>query len=216
MGLITGQKKQSLFDLYYINRTYSDAEPKKATIQSVKKIQQIYKDATGALKYKFYDGSYLTYSNYSEQTGKLSFDFAKVSDNSLMKPFKAYYYEIPVMPGDYAIGKNSNKDNAYIMYLDIGADSKADDKSGEALEYIDFVSKDANGIHKMDANYVTSKIGFKISDIDESTSFNFRRLGNIVYFYTADNHYKFISQALAIPEGFQIKQAGSKECNTAK
>lgn len=210
------EKKQSLFDLYYINRTYSDAEPKKATIQSVKKIQQIYKDATGALKYKFYDGSYLTYSNYSEQTGKLSFDFAKVSDNSLMKPFKAYYYEIPVMPGDYAIGKNSNKDNAYIMYLDIGADSNADDKSGEALEYIDFVSKDANGIQKMDANYVTSKIGFKISDIDESTSFNFRRLGNIVYFYTADNHYKFISQALAIPDGFQIKQAKSKDCNSAK
>ncbi len=208
--------KQSLFDLYYINRTYSDTEPKKATIQSVKKIQQIYKDATGAIKYIFYDGSCLTYSNYNEQTGKLSFDFAKVSDNSLMKPYKAYYYEIPVMPGDYAIGKNSNKDNAYIMYLDIGADSKAEDKSGEALEYIDFVSKDANGIQKMDANYVTSKIGFKISDIDESASFNFRRLGNIVYFYTVDNHYKFISQALAIPEGFQIKRATDKNCNTAQ
>lgn len=208
--------KQSLFDLYYINRIYSDTEPKKATIQSVKKIQQIYKDAAGALKYKFYDGTYLKYSNYSEQTGKLSFDFAKVSDNSLMKPYKAYYYEIPVMPGDYAIGKDTNKYNAYIMYLDIGADSKADDKSGEVLEYIDFVSKDANGIQKMDANYVTSKIGFKISDIDESASFNFRRLGNIVYFYTADSHYKFISQALAIPEGFQIKQANSKDCNSAK
>lgn len=68
----------------------------------------------------------------------------------------------------------------------------------------------------MDANYVTSKIGFKISDIDESASFSFRRLANTVYFYTADNHYKFISQALAIPDGFQIKQAKSKDCNSAK
>lgn len=210
--------KQSLFDLYYIIRNFSNTDPRMATIQSVKKINKIYKDASGALKYEFNDGSYLTNSNYSEDTGKLKFDFKKISDKAIMSPHKAYYYEIPVMPGDYAIGKgvDGQNDNAYIMYLDIGADSKADDKSGEALEYIDFVSKDANGIQKMDANYITSKIGFKISDIDESASFNFRRLGNIVYFYTADNHYKFISQALAIPEGFQIKQANSKDCNSAK
>lgn len=210
---------QTLFDLYYVDRTYTKGETIKATIESVKKIREIYRDNVGSIKYNFYDGSSLTYSNYNNETGKLVFDFNKISSKPIMTPYKAYYYEIPVMPGDYAIGKGNDykkNDNAYIMYLDIGADSKADDKSGEALEYIDFVSKDANGIHKMDANYVTSKIGFKISDIDESTSFNFRRLGNIVYFYTADNHYKFISQALAIPEGFQIKQAGSKECNTAK
>lgn len=212
-----GDRNQTLFDLFYVEREYN-IEQKKATVKNARKINQIYKDNANGIKYVFSDGSYLTYSGFSENNKKLVFDFSKVTDSNhpKMTPYKAFYYEMPVMPGDYAIGKESGLDNAYIMYLDIGADSKADDKSGEALEYIDFVSKDANGIQKMDANYVTSKIGFKISDIDESASFNFRRLGNIVYFYTVDNNYKFISQALAIPDGFQIKQAKTKDCNTAK
>lgn len=218
-GTFFTEEYQSLFDLYYIERNKTSGDNKTADINRIRKINKIEKDNAKGIKYTFSDGTFLTYSDFNSLTSKTVFDFEKVSNKAIMTQYKTYYYEIPVMPGDYAIGKgNDNKknDNAYIMYLDIGADSKVDDKSGEALEYIDFVSKDANGIQKMDANYVTSKIGFKISDIDESASFNFRRLGNIVYFYTADNHYKFISQALAIPEGFQIKQANSKDCNSAK
>lgn len=218
-GTFFTDEYQSLFDLYYIERNKTSGDKKTADINRIRKISKIEKDNAKGMKYTFSDGTFLTYSDFNSLTSKTVFDFEKVSNKAIMTQYKTYYYEIPVMPGDYAIGKGNDykkNDNAYIMYLDIGADSKADDKSGEALEYIDFVSKDANGIQKMDANYVTSKIGFKISDIDESTSFNFRRLGNIVYFYTADNHYKFISQALAIPDGFQIKQAKSKDCNSAK
>lgn len=209
---------QTLFDLYYVNRTYGNTDPNTSKINKIRKINKIYKDNSNGIKYVFANNEELTYSNFDLKSQYLVFDFEKVSKKAIMTPYKAYYFEIPVMPGDYAIGKDKYEtdNNAYIMYLDIGADAKADDKSGEALEYIDFVSKDANGIKKMDANYVTSKIGFKISDIDESASFSFRRLANTVYFYTADNHYKFISQALAIPDGFQIKQANSKDCNSAK
>ena len=113
-----------------------------------------------------------------------------------MTQYKTFYYEIPVMPGDYAIGKGTDgkNDNAYIMYLDIGADSKEDDKSSEALEYIDFVCKDSNGnIQRMYDGYETSKVGFSIGDIkelednnDKSVIFTFRRIGDTIY-YSASN-----------------------------
>lgn len=211
-------KNQSLFDLFYVNRNYSDTEPKTSTINKVRRIVKIYKDNSNGIKYVFSDNSELTYSNFNENSAYLAFDFSIVSEKTMMTPYKAYYYEIPVMPGDYAIGKDAglSNDNAYIMYLDIGADSKKEDHSGEALEGIDFVSKDENGITKIGANYKSSKIGFMISDLPQSVSFSFRRLNNTVYYFVSDNLFNFISHALAIPDGFQIKQANSKDCNSAK
>lgn len=141
---------QTLFDLYYVNRTYGNTDPNTSKINKIRKINKIYKDNSNGIKYVFANNEELTYSNFDLKSQYLVFDFEKVSKKAIMTPYKAYYFEIPVMPGDYAIGKDKYEtdNNAYIMYLDIGADAKADDKSGEALEYIDFVSKDANGIKK--------------------------------------------------------------------
>ena len=209
-------KKQTLFDLYYVNRNYSNTEPKISTISQIRKIVEIYKDSSNGIKYVFDNNEELTSSNFDSNSQYLAFDFEKVSNTARMTPFKAYYYEIPVMPGDYAIGKDKNTadNNAYVMYLDIGANLQKEDESGEALEYIDFVSKEGNKIQKMDANYKSSKIGFYIDDTKATMSFNFRRLGNIVYYFALNKDYSIIQKSTTITVGFEISKADDSNCDT--
>ncbi len=102
-------EKQSLFDIFKIERK-SDG-----TIESAKQIKKIYGTKNN-----------IHYSYDNSAVSNLLFDFTKVSGSQLpLSPLKAYYFEFPVLPGDYVIGKASGSDglNAYIMYLDIGANA---------------------------------------------------------------------------------------------
>lgn len=209
--------KQTLFDLYYVNRSYSETEPKTCSISQVRKIVEIYKDSSNGIKYVFDNNEELTSSNFDSNSQYLAFNFKNVSTVANMTPSKAYYYEIPVMSGDYAIGKdkkNKADNNAYTMYLDIGANLQKEDESGEALEYIDFVSKEGNKIQKMDANYKSSKIGFYINDTKATMSFNFRRLGNIAYYFALNNDYSLIKESQTIADGFKVCKASNSKCDT--
>lgn len=102
--------KQSLFDIFKIERK-SDG-----TIESAKQIKKIY-GTKNDIHYSYDDSA----------VNNLLFDFTKVSGNQIpLSPLKAYYFEFPVLPGDYVIGKASDSDdrwNAYLMYLDIGANA---------------------------------------------------------------------------------------------
>lgn len=100
---------QSLFDIFKIERK-SDG-----TIESAKQIKKIY-GTKNDIHYSYDDSA----------VNNLLFDFTKVSGSQLpLSPLKAYYFEFPVLPGDYVIGKASDSDskNAYLMYLDIGANA---------------------------------------------------------------------------------------------
>lgn len=102
-------EKQSFFDLFKLERK-SDG-----TIESAKQIKKIY-GTKNDIHYSYDDSA----------VDHLLFDFTKVSENQIpLSPLKAYYFEFPVLPGDYVIGKASNSDskNAYLMYLDIGANA---------------------------------------------------------------------------------------------
>lgn len=111
-----GYDYESLFELFKIERD-PDGQ-----IISTKRIRKIYKNSEGEIEYS-YDGSNLG-SNY-----ELIFNFDNVSgidgNNGFLRANTAYYFEMPVLPGDYVIGKAiGTKDrHAYLMYLDIGANA---------------------------------------------------------------------------------------------
>lgn len=134
--------KQTLFDLYKVNRNDD------GTIASVTRIKDIYKDAAGKIVYdpettegytKIFSFENLTKTDAQNTDGKILINGA------------AYYFEIPVTKGDYFISsdKTSSSNNAYLMYLDIGANGDGDDSTEtpgtEKMPYditrVDFVSQ---------------------------------------------------------------------------
>lgn len=117
--------KESLFDLYKVVRT-------NGKIDSLVKIDNVYKDdKTGTISY-----------DPSDTTGKTKvFSFSSLTKEKILDKGAAYYFEIPVIVGDYVIGaaNDSTSYNAYLMYLDIGANA-----SKPTLKYnidsVDFVN----------------------------------------------------------------------------
>ncbi len=107
-GYAASNSGHSLFDLYQINRD----ENKKVT--SITRISKVYVDANGNVAYNTQPSS-----DYSL---KIDIKTLASTSNKLNKD-AAYYFEIPVTAGDYLIGtaSQSSENNAYLMYLDIGA-----------------------------------------------------------------------------------------------
>lgn len=128
-------KKDNLFDLFKVERTSA------GKVTKFTRIETIYKDQSGNLVYNPSDTTDLT----------LVFSFTELT-KGVLNHASAYYVEIPVEAGDYVIGaykdssndSNSNKNTAYLMYLDIGANG--DGESGDTVELpytmqsVDFVS----------------------------------------------------------------------------
>lgn len=117
--------RETMFDLYKVERN-------NGVISSLVRINNIYED-NGNIVYN------VTGSNQSGK--KLLFDFDSLTQNNVLKHAAAYYFEIPVLDGDYVIGcsTGSTTNNAYLMYLDIGANA-----SKPTLNYnidsVDFVN----------------------------------------------------------------------------
>lgn len=122
------------FDIYKVERNGNNE------ISSVTKIKKIYKN----------NNQYII--NPASPGGDCVYDESWFSDGKLA-PKYAYYIEIPLPAGDYAIGTKCSSTYttaARIMYLDIGADG--DDGSGGSgetqtlpylMESVDFVSMSA-------------------------------------------------------------------------
>ena len=116
--------RETMFDLYKVERN-------NGVISSLVRINNIYED-NGNIVYN------VTGSNKSGK--KLLFDFDSLTQNNVLKHAAAYYFEIPVLDGDYVIGcsKGSTTNNAYLMYLDIGANASGDMKYN--IDSVDFVN----------------------------------------------------------------------------
>lgn len=133
-------KEQSLFDLFKVDRDSA------GNILHITKIEKIYKN-----------GDNISYNENTVGATDIAFDFVAVnkkeengSKKGALKCLNAaYYFEIPITAGDYVIGcdndvsssSSSNKNTAYLMYLDIGANGKG---GGETRPYtiqtVDFVA----------------------------------------------------------------------------
>ncbi len=114
------------------------------TINSIKEISKIYQNQSASVDkaqpsyvYEYTDGTTDTgvkdsSGNFIPGTkGTLLFDTRVLTNPDLDKEWEnnaAYYFEIPVNKGEFALGSVSgkNKNGAYLRYLDIGAGNKDD------------------------------------------------------------------------------------------
>lgn len=114
------------------------------TINSIKEISKIYQNQSASVDkaqpsyvYEYTDGTTDTgvkdsSGNFIPGTkGTLLFDTRVLTNPDLDKEWEnnaAYYFEIPVNKGEFALGSvsGSNKNGAYLRYLDIGAGNKDD------------------------------------------------------------------------------------------
>ena len=142
---------QSMFALYKITR--SQDEKKITSLQQVERVYQYVGTGTVTDKYptvfvgQSSNDTYATNNNYKKTYDRTWFDALEVG--------KAYYVEIPVEANsEYAISKDfkTSNENAYIMYLDIGANGGATPGGQQSKPYlmqsVDFIndsSADANG-----------------------------------------------------------------------
>ena len=124
--------KESMFDLYKVERTAGK-------IDTLTKINNIYRDNT--TKTISYDPT-----DTNGKTKVFSFESLTKSGSEPFIHGAAYYFEIPVLAGDYVIGcsTTSSDRNAYLMYLDIGANASDDTTEKPTLKYnidsVDFVN----------------------------------------------------------------------------
>jgi len=128
----------TFFSLHEIKRNTNDI----TKISSIKEISKIYVDSSNVCVYYYADGTYSNGSTTEAQvTGagySLKFDMSWVTSPTIVENC-AYYYEIPVNPGEYALGSVSGKNGAYLMYLDISANAQPLDRTS-ITEYISTVS----------------------------------------------------------------------------
>lgn len=128
----------SLFDLFYVKRDSNGniLKDNSGNFQ-ITKIEKIYKNSNGEVSY-----------NTNDVNGTLAVDFSKINKNRNLKKLSAYYFEIPVIEGDYVIGcdndtsatSSSNSNTAYLMYLDIGANGNGGGELPYTMQSVDFVS----------------------------------------------------------------------------
>lgn len=130
----TAMSAKVMFELYKISRSGCSTTANcsdEHSVTNVEQIKQIYKyqsgtDSSGNAKYS-YD------YNTNSHNGTLAFDFTKISpstENAL------YYFEIPVEPGDYLIGKNekgTSNNTAFIVYLDIGTSGNGSEATSNTV-----------------------------------------------------------------------------------
>lgn len=157
----------SLFDLYKVTRNSSNS------ITSMTQIEKIY------LKENNNGTSEISYNSQPSSEYNLAIDIKSLSSASnRLGKLAAYYFEIPVSAGDYVIGtaKGSSAYNAYLMYLDIGAnassESSEDDKDTLTIDFV-WAASDSSSVIALikitDEAYVKSEVVLEITS-DTSTT----------------------------------------------
>ncbi len=115
------------FSLHHIERDSNQ------NIISIKEISKVYGKTNSSLYiYQYSDGTYSTtlpsdFSSYTElfdtvcltNPGQLNSQAADTTKVNVRGD--AYYFEIPVNAGEYALGSVEGKTGAYLLYLDIGS-----------------------------------------------------------------------------------------------
>ena len=140
---------RTFFSLHRVFRENTTGN--KNAITSIKKIKTIYKNTAynpmldeHAANYDpnqyilEYDTNPVSYSDSNpNKRGDVVFQMSWITTDAGIANYSVtsgttsygacFYFEIPVIPGEYALGSDSNGDGAYLMYLDIG--SSDDDKN---------------------------------------------------------------------------------------
>lgn len=164
---------ETLFDIYHITR---DSEHK---VQSAQLINHIYKKTDGSPVYQYSDNTYSDSSitSTSGLTDIMDFTYLSRDSSKPLVSHAAYYFEMPLIAGDYVIGaSSSNSLMAYLMYLDIGANASSesgeDDKDTLTIDFV-WATSDPSSVIALikitDEAYVKSEVVLEITS-DTSTT----------------------------------------------
>lgn len=113
----------AFFSLHEITRNSSDF----TKLQNIREIKAVYLRAgiDPRVDSKPYVYQYVGESSApAGSTGSPLFETAWITNPSSWCDYALYYFEIPLNPGEYALGSVANKAGAYLVYLDIGAAKK--------------------------------------------------------------------------------------------
>lgn len=130
----SGGWNNCFFSLHQIERYTSaqeatDAGKKVNDIKAIKEIHYVYDNTDSSTKADYpyvYEYSNGSYSTGTPGTNALfNTDWIKNTGNLTLTTNAAYYFEIPAIKGEYALGSvyasDGTKRGAYLMYLDLGA-----------------------------------------------------------------------------------------------
>jgi hypothetical protein len=202
MSMLCGMSYQgsgergNLPDIYYVDSS--------SGTKTLKKIYKIIKK-NGKTSFKFDDSSLS-----SDET--LVFDLNKMSTGTLMEVGGIYYFEFPMIAGDYFMTRYDSSTSVYvpyIYYLDIGANAgdSGDTTPDEDKSPIDFVyfnsssklvpiqNQNSEGSYTNNSNYVYSDAYFEVSGTSTSAiKVQFKRTLEsgttetitLYYYFTAD------------------------------
>ena len=228
-GQGAGTVNNSFFSLYQIFRN-SDK-----TIREIKEIDKIYgsfiKDEynneyidTNSDYYYIYKGD----ENSESEKAKLEKDgYTVIFDcewiTNTAEKFngkgwgerQAYYFEIPVNDGEYAIGSTAGKTGAYLVYLDLAANAQVIERTrvDEKIVTDEYESTIPNGVSILEQN----NAGYKEVDIDsENSAFvsigekqngenwsgeaNFSQSGNVITDTGAGHNAVFIGSGITLKD----------------
>lgn len=193
----------SFFSLYEIHRDPGDA----SNIKSLDKIKTIYSSGNSKddYVYEYEDGT----SSASTSGLTSVFKTSWIEKQSSITKNAAYYFEIPVNAGEYALGSVSGANGAYLIYLDIGANAQVVNRTTvtELVKQTRSTYKYAKGISIIDAGTtdttasnsycvliedITSSSGSTVTFARDSTS----STASVTYTNTAEISCDYKKEAL--------------------
>ena len=122
--------------------------------------------------YEYTDNTYsATAAAGSVVIGDVLFDTTWITSGmaNYMIENAAYYFEIPAIPGEYALGSVSGHNGAYLMYLDIGASEESND----------IVIVEEKVTTKTDSYVFPTGVDFVVLTTGETTSYTATQGGEI-------------------------------------
>ncbi len=162
----------SLFSLYKVERNEENV------ITSVTKIENIYVNTSN-------DKAILYNQDKENPPMGYTLAFDSTAMNNLETHSSAYYFEIPVSAGDYALGSAVGEtDGAYLLYLDIGANAGG---SGEGDETVtrtviaeQWSEKGTKVTYALGVGLGGSVLSFTVPEDNKGQEINFSRTDDTV------------------------------------
>ena len=160
----------SFFSIYQIIRNAD------GTIKEIKEINKIY--AVLENGYINEDIPYVyTYTDGTVSVGETVptgytevFDCAWITNTSEITGWTenaAYYFEVPVNAGEYAIGSTAGKTGAYLVYLDLAANAEIHERN---KEYEEITEIRGSGSYPLGVELLQQGTSYDLSKIDPSKS----------------------------------------------
>ena len=200
-----GATNDSFFSIYQIFRiNYKPEDPdydpdKQYKITDIKEIAEIYAvlknkeiDTSKEYIYKYTDG---TTSKTITSDYEMVFNcrwLTHTDEYTGWAENRAYYFEVPVNAGEYAIGSTQGRTGAYLVYLDLAANAQLIERNKQYEEITEEQSATTlpNGVEMLDPNSKDENGKYDTSDIDPNGSafatINGDASGNIKFDKTGD------------------------------